>query len=117
MKRESAKIISILFGILSVIMLGCAVFSAYVCHESIAAQLAQGATVKGNELAIVNIYLSACAQYVAFAALLFFCGWLARALFQRGVAAPKPAASEAPAAPESDEDFLKWASEEPEQKE
>lgn len=84
--------------------------------SSIAAQLAQGATVQGNELTIINIYLSACAQYVAYAALLFFCGWLPRAMFKK-VSTQMPATTELPVSAESDEDFLKWASGEPAQRE
>lgn len=116
MNRRSIKAISVGFFALSAAMLGCAIFSACVCHTSIAAQLAQGATVKGNELTIINIYLSACAQYVANAALLFFCGWLPRAMFIKA-AAKASAAAEQPVSAESDEDFLEWASEEPEPRE
>lgn len=114
MNRRSIKAVSVGFFVLSAAMLGCAVFSACMCHTGIAAQLAQGATVKGNELTIINIYLSACAQYVAYAALLFFCGWLPQAMLKKA-SAQTPAAAEPPISAESDEDFLKWASGEPEQ--
>ena len=116
MNRRSIKAISVGFFVLSAAMLGCAIFSAFVCHTSIAAQLAQGATVKGNELTIINIYLSACAQYVAYAALLFFCGWLPQAMFKKA-SVQAPTSTELPVPAESDADFLKWASGEPAQRE
>ena len=116
MNRRFMQAISVGFFVLSAAMLGCAIFSAFVCHTSIAAQLAQGATVKGNELTIINIYLSACAQYVAYAALLFFCGWLPQAMFKKA-SVQAPTSTELPVPAESDEDFLKWASGEPAQRE
>ena len=116
MNRRVINAVSAGFFVLTAAMLICAVFSAWMCHTGIAAQLAQGAAVKGNELTIINIYLSACAQYVANAALLFFCGWLPRAMFIKA-AAKASAAAEQPVSAESDEDFLEWASEEPEPRE
>lgn len=113
MNRRSIKAVSVGFLVLSAAMLACAILSAYMCHASVAAQLAKGASVKGNELTILNIYLSACAHYVAYAALLFFCGWLPRVMLKRA-AAQTPTATEPPAPIESNEDFLKWATEEPE---
>lgn len=116
MNRRFMQAISIGFFVLSAAMLICAIISARMCHTSIAAQLAQGATVQGNELTIINIYLSACAQYVAYAALLFFCGWLPRTMFKK-VSTQMPATTELPVSAESDEDFLKRASGEPAQRE
>ena len=36
----------------------------------------QGVPVAGNELAIVNLYLSSCVQYFALSAILIFCGYM-----------------------------------------
>ena len=116
MNRRVMQAISVGFFVLSAAMLICAIISARMCHTSIAAQLAQGATVQGNELTIINIYLSACAQYVAYAALLFFCGWLPQAMFKKA-SVQAPPSTELPVTAESDEGFLKWASGEPAQRE
>lgn len=48
--------------------------SLAACHQNISRQLEQGVPVQGNELAIVNLYLTSCVQYFAFAAAMVFCG-------------------------------------------
>ena len=52
--------------------------SLAACHQNITRQLEQGVPVQGNELAIVNLYLTSCVQYFAFAAAMVFCGKAAR---------------------------------------
>ena len=52
--------------------------SLAACHQNISRQLEQGVPVQGNELAIVNLYLTSCVQYFAFAAAMVFCGKAAR---------------------------------------
>ena len=42
--------------------------------KNISRQLEQGVPAQGNELAIVNLYLTSCVQYFAFAAAMVFCG-------------------------------------------
>lgn len=74
MKSKSLRVFSIVFYVLAAIFLLVVFFSGYVCHLSIASQLRQGATVAGNEIPILNIYFSGCAQYVGLSALLFFAG-------------------------------------------
>ena len=48
--------------------------SLVACHQNISRQLEQGVPVQGNELAIVNLYLTSCVQYFALAAAMVFCG-------------------------------------------
>lgn len=67
-------ILPIIFYILAVALLITAIVSLVACHQNIAMQLEQGVPVKGNELAIVNLYLTSCAQYFALAAVVTFCG-------------------------------------------
>lgn len=71
-------IISVIFYILAVILLITALVSLAACHQNISAQLKQGVPVKGNELAIVNLYLTSCVQYFALAAAMIFCGSILR---------------------------------------
>lgn len=63
-------ILSAVFYVLAVVLL----ITAAACHQNISRQLEQGIPVQGNELAIVNLYLTSCAQYFAFAAAMVFCG-------------------------------------------
>lgn len=50
------------------------------CHKNISMQLEQGVPVQGNELAIVNLYLTSCVQYIALAAAMAFCSFTVRKL-------------------------------------
>ena len=67
-------ILSAVFYALAVVLLITAFVSLAACHQNISRQLEQGVPVQGNELAIVNLYLTSCVQYFAFAAALVFCG-------------------------------------------
>lgn len=60
--------------VFAVALLITAFVSLAACHQNISRQLEQGVSVQGNELAIVNLYLTSCVQYFAFAAALVFCG-------------------------------------------
>ena len=80
-------ILPIIFYILAVALLITAIVSLVACHQNIAMQLEQGVPVKGNELAIVNLYLTSCVQYFAFAAAMVFCG----SVFRKVMALKAPA--------------------------
>ena len=86
---KKGTILSAAFYALAAVLLITAFVSLVACHQNISRQLEQGVPVQGNELAIVNLYLTSCVQYFAFAAAMVFCG----------KAAPKVLAlkSEAPA--------------------
>lgn len=71
-------ILSAVFYALAVVLLITAFASLAACHQNISRQLEQGVPVQGNELAIVNLYLTSCVQYFAFAAAMVFCGKAAR---------------------------------------
>lgn len=113
MKINKQNILSVIFCILAGLILMCGIVTFIACYKNIAAQLMQGASVKGNELAILNIYISNCSSYVVHSALLFFCGWVARQFhFMREMKKTTPtlpAPVENEAILESDEDFLSWA--------
>jgi hypothetical protein len=103
-----------IFYILAVVMLICAVIAFITNHSSISAQLAQGATVKGNELAILYIYISGSMQYIGFALILFFCGWITQKVCQKeytekSVKALPVLTDETEF--ESDEEFTRWLTE------
>ena len=51
------------FYALAVVLLITAFVSLAACHQNISRQLEQGVPVQGNELAIVNLYLTSCVQY------------------------------------------------------
>lgn len=72
--KKKTSWLTITLYIFAVVLLLCTGISLFACHASITAQLAQGATVKGNEMIIVNVYLSSCMQYFVFAVLLFVSG-------------------------------------------
>lgn len=72
------RIISLVFYILAVVLLITAFVSLAACHQNVSLQLEQGVPVKGNELAILNLYLSSCIQYFAFGAIMAFCGTVIR---------------------------------------
>ena len=75
---KKGVILPVIFYILAVALLITAIVSLVACHQNISMQLEQGVPVKGNELAIVNLYLTSCVQYFAFAAAMVFCGKAAR---------------------------------------
>ena len=60
------------------VLLITAFVSLVACHQNISRQLEQGVPVQGNELAIVNLYLTSCVQYFALAGAMVFCGKAAR---------------------------------------
>ena len=71
---KKGTILSAVFYVLAVVLLITAFVSLAACHQNISRQLEQGVTVQGNELAIVNLYLTSCVQYFAFATAMVFCG-------------------------------------------
>ena len=71
---KKGTILSTVFYVLAVVLLITAFVSLAACHQNISRQLEQGVPVQGNELAIVNLYLTSCVQYFAFAAAMVFCG-------------------------------------------
>lgn len=73
-------ILPVAFYILAAVLLITAFVALVACHQNVSAQLKQGVPVKGNELAIVNLYLTSCVQYFAFAAAMVFCGKAANKL-------------------------------------
>ena len=75
---KKGAILSVAFYVLAVVLLITAFVSLAACHQNISRQLEQGVPVQGNELAIVNLYLTSCVQYFAFAAVMVFCGKAAR---------------------------------------
>lgn len=75
---KKGNILSVICWILAAFLLITAIVSLAACHQNISRQLEQGVPVQGNELAIVNLYLTSCVQYFAFAAAMVFCGKAAR---------------------------------------
>ena len=75
---KKGTILSAAFYALAAVLLITAFVSLAACHQNISRQLEQGVPVQGNELAIVNLYLTSCVQYFAFAAAMVFCGKAAR---------------------------------------
>ena len=75
---KKGTILSAVFYALAAVLLITAFVSLVACHQNISRQLEQGVPVQGNELAIVNLYLTSCVQYFAFAAAMVFCGKAAR---------------------------------------
>ena len=71
---KKGTILSVAFYVLAAVLLITAFVSLVACHQNISRQLEQGIPVQGNELAIVNLYLTSCVQYFAFAAAMVFCG-------------------------------------------
>ena len=71
---KKGTILSAVFYALAVVLLITAFVSLVACHQNVSRQLEQGVPVQGNELAIVNLYLTSCVQYFAFAAAMVFCG-------------------------------------------
>lgn len=75
---KKGTILSAAFYALAAVLLITAFVSLVACHQNISRQLEQGVPVQGNELAIVNLYLTSCVQYFAFATAMVFCGKAAR---------------------------------------
>ncbi len=71
---KKGAILSTVFYALAVVLLITAFVSLAACHQNISRQLEQGVPAQGNELAIVNLYLTSCVQYFAFAVAMVFCG-------------------------------------------
>lgn len=71
---KKGSILAVACYIFAVALLITAFVSLAACHQNITRQLEQGVPVQGNELAIVNLYLTSCVQYFAFAAAMVFCG-------------------------------------------
>ena len=62
---KKGTILSAVFYALAVVLLITAFVSLAACHQNISRQLEQGVPVQGNELAIVNLYLTSCVQYLS----------------------------------------------------
>ena len=75
---KKGSILAVVCYVFAVALLITAFVSLAACHQNISRQLEQGVPVQGNELAIVNLYLTSCVQYFAFAAAMAFCGKAAR---------------------------------------
>ena len=75
---KKGAILSAVFYALAVVLLITAFVSLVACHQNISRQLEQGVPVQGNELAIVNLYLTSCVQYFALAGAMVFCASAAR---------------------------------------
>lgn len=71
---KKGSILAVACYVFAVVLLITAFVSLAACHQNISRQLEQGVPVQGNELAIVNLYLTSCVQYFAFAAAMVFCG-------------------------------------------
>ena len=71
---KRGSILAVTCYVFAVVLLITAFVSLAACHQNISMQLEQGVPVKGNELVIVNLYLTSCVQYFAFAAAMVFCG-------------------------------------------
>ena len=54
--KKKDGLLSLILYVLAAILLIAAFISLAACQQNISAQLAQGVSVKGNELAILNIY-------------------------------------------------------------
>ena len=75
---KKGSILAVACYIFAVALLITAFVSLVACHQNISRQLEQGVPVQGNELTIVNLYLTSCVQYFALAGAMVFCGKAAR---------------------------------------
>lgn len=75
---KKGNILSVICWILAAFLLITSIVSLAACHQNISRQLEQGVPVQGNELAIVNLYLTSCVQYFALAGAMVFCASAAR---------------------------------------
>ena len=71
---KKGAILSTVFYALAAVLLITAFVSLAACHQYISLQLEQGVPVQGNELAIVNLYLTSCVHNFTFAVAMVFCG-------------------------------------------
>ena len=71
---KKGSILAVACYVFAVALLITAFVSLAACHQNISRQLEQGVPVQGNELAIVNLYLTSCVQYFALAGAMVFCG-------------------------------------------
>ncbi len=75
---KKVSILAVACYVFAVALLITAFVSLAACHQNISRQLEQGVPVQGNELTIVNLYLTSCVQYFALAGAMVFCGKAAR---------------------------------------
>ena len=75
---KKGNILFVICWILAAFLLITSIVSLAACHQNISRQLEQGVPVQGNELAIVNLYLTSCVQYFALAGAMVFCASAAR---------------------------------------
>ncbi len=61
-----------------VVLLVTAFIYLAACHQNISRQLAQGIPVRGNELAIANLYFTSCVPYFVLASAMVFCAFMIR---------------------------------------
>lgn len=73
MKRKLPSLHLCLY-LLAIIFLISGILSLIACHQNITAQIDQGIPIKGNELAILNLYLQSCIPNFAYATLIFLGG-------------------------------------------
>lgn len=73
MKRKLPSLHICLYT-LAIIFLISGMVSLIACHQNVSAQIAQGIPVKGNELAILNLYLQSSIPNLAYAVLIFLGG-------------------------------------------
>ena len=71
---KKGSILAVACYVFAVALLITAFVSLAACHQNISRQLEQSLPVQGNELAIVNLYLTSCVQYFALAGAMVFCG-------------------------------------------
>lgn len=62
-KTKKYGILSLVLYVLAAILFIATFISLTVCQQNISMQLAQSVSIKGNELAILNIYISNCVQH------------------------------------------------------
>ena len=119
---KKGSILAVACYVFAVALLITALVSLAACHQNISRQLEQGVPVQGNELAIVNLYLTSCVQYFAFAAAMVFCGKASRKIMAFKADVPEQVApymlnppAEATGSdyaeemePEDDTDFEAW---------
>ena len=75
---KKGNILFVICWILAAFLLITSIVSLAACHQNISRQLEQGVPVQGNELAIMNLYLTSCVQYFALAGAMVFCASAAR---------------------------------------
>ena len=71
---EKGTILSAAFYALEAVLLITAFVSLVACHQNISGSLSRASLCREMNWAIVNLYLTSCVQYFAFAAAMVFCG-------------------------------------------